>query len=82
VVERSRRISFIATRLRTSRSTSWNTASLGSGMSSSERANGRAAFTIRRSHGNTFSSHQRATSGNESRRSVSPVGAQSTITAS
>ena len=29
--------------------------------------------------GKTFSSHQRATSGNESSRSVSPVGAQSTI---
>ena len=42
------------------------------------RANGRAAVTRRFSQGNTFSSHQRATSGNDSRRSVSPVGAQST----
>src|SRR5258705_384351 len=32
---------------------------------------------IRDCCGKTFSSHQRATSGNESRRSVSPVGAQS-----
>ena len=35
--------------------------------------------TMRRSHGSTLSSHQRAMSGNESRRSVSPVGAQSTM---
>ena len=44
----------------------------------SVRANGRAAVRIRFSQGNTFSSHQRATSGNDSSRSVSPVGAQST----
>ena len=39
---------------------------------------GVAAATMRRSHGNTLSSHQRAMSGNESSRRVSPVGAQST----
>ena len=39
---------------------------------------GRAAARIWRSTGNTLSSHQRATSGNDSNRSVSPVGAQST----
>ena len=82
VVARSRRISFIATRLRTRRSTSSNTASLGSGTSSSARANGRAAAISRRSIGNTFSSHQLATSGNDRSRSVSPVGAQSTTIAS
>ncbi len=51
-------------------------------MSSSERAIGRAAARIWRSIGNTFSIHQRATSGNDSSRSVSPVGAQSTTIAS
>ena len=55
-----------------------NTAWLGSGMSSSERASGRAAARICRSNGNTLSIHHRATSGNDSSRSVSPVGAQST----
>ena len=59
-----------------------NTAWLGSGMSSSERASGRAAARIWRSNGNTLSIHQRATSGNDSSRSVSPVGAQSTMTTS
>ena len=69
----SRRISFIAIRLRTSRWTSASTSA--SGMSTSIiRAIGRAAATIRRSHGKTFSSHQLAMSGNESSRSVSPVG--------
>ena len=43
------------------------------------RASGRAAVIRRFSQGNTFSSHQRATSGKDSRRSVSPVGAQSTM---
>ncbi len=51
-------------------------------MSSSERAIGRAAASSWRSTGNTFWIHQRATSGNDSKRSVSPVGAQSTITVS
>ena len=37
---------------------------------------------MRRSQGKTRSSHQRAMSGKESSRSVSPVGAQSTITTS
>ena len=55
-----------------------NTAWVGSGMSSSERAIGRAAARIWRSTGNTLSIHQRATSGNDSSRRVSPVGAQST----
>ncbi len=82
VVERSRRMAFIATRLRTSRSTSSNTASSGSGTSSRPRASGRAADIRRRSHGNTFSSHHLATSGKDRSRSVSPVGAQSTTTQS
>ena len=56
-----------------------NTAWPGSEMSSSERAIGRAAARIWRSNGNTLSIHQRATSGNDSSRSVSPVGAQSTM---
>ena len=73
VVERSRRMSFIATRLRTRRSMSSNTASLGSDMSSIP-ANGRAAATIGPRKGNTFSSHQVQTSGNDSSRSVSPGG--------
>ncbi len=42
------------------------------------RAKGRAALTMRRSQGNTFSIHHWAMSGNPSSRSVSPVGAQST----
>ena len=41
------------------------------------RASGAAAATIARSSGTIFSSHQRAASGNDSSRSVSPVGAQS-----
>ena len=60
---RSRRISFIAIRFCDSRWMSANTAWLGSGMSSSERASGRAAARICRSNGNTLSIHQRATSG-------------------
>ena len=78
----SRRISFIAIRLRTSRWTSSSTASPGSVTSSSAPASGRAAASSAPRAGKTFSSHHRATSGNDSRRSVSPVGAQSTITAS
>ena len=69
---------FIATRLRARRSTSSNTASPGSGMSNSVRANGAS----RRCQGRIFSSHHVTTSGNDRRRSVSPVGAQSTITQS
>src|SRR3954454_1005637 len=79
---RSRRISFMAMRLSDSRLTSANTASEGMGMSKTERASGRATARICFSHGKTFSSHQRETSGKESRRSVSPVGAQSTMTTS
>src|ERR1700759_956501 len=79
---RSRRIPFIAIRFCDRRSMSLNTARPGSEMSSSERAIGRAADRICRSNGNTLSIHQRATSGNESRRSVSPVGGQSTPIAS
>ena len=82
VQERSRRIAFIETRLRTRRWTSSITASLGSGMSRNERAIGRATATSRRSQGKTFSSHHVQTSGNDSSRSVSPVGAQSTTIAS
>ena len=71
---RSRRISFIAIRFCDRRWMSANTAGVGSGMSSSERAIGRAAARICFSYGNTLSIHQRATSGNDSSRSVSPVG--------
>ena len=78
---RSRRIAFIAIRLRTRRCTSSKTSGPGRG-TSKVRARGRAAPTRRRSQGKTFSSHQRAMSGKPSRRSVSPVGAQSTITTS
>ena len=74
----SRRMPFIATRLRASRSTSSNTPSPGSGTSNSVRANG-ASFLW---EGRMRSSHQVTTSGNESSRRVSPVGAQSTITQS
>ena len=81
VVERSRRMSFMATRLRTRRSMSSNTASPGRAMSSIP-ANGRAAATIGPRKGNTFSSHQVQTSGKDRSRSVSPVGAQSTMIAS
>ena len=45
-------------------------------------ADSRAAARIWRSNGNTLSIHHRATSGNDSSRSVSPVGAQSTTTTS
>ena len=76
--ERSRRISLISIRLVTSSSTSDSTSLPGSGRSNIVRAIGRAAVMRRFSHGNTLSSHQRATSGKESSRSVSPVGAQST----
>ena len=76
----SRRISFIAMRLRTRRWTSSKTSVPGSATSRTARANGRAASRIRPCWGKTFSSHQRATSGNDSSRSVSPVGAQSTMT--
>ncbi len=75
---RSRRISFIAIRFSDSRLMSANTAWVGMGMSSSVRAIGPAVARIWRSKGNTLSIHQRATSGNDSSRSVSPVGAQST----
>ena len=78
VCARSRRISFIATRLRARRSTSSNTASPGMGMSKRVLANGAS----RRCEGSTFSSHQVTTSGKDRRRSVSPVGAQSTTTQS
>ena len=79
---RSRRISFIAIRFSTSRWTSPNTRSSGSETSKNVRASGRAAASSWRSRPNTLSSHHCATSGNESSRSVSPVGAQSTITTS
>ncbi len=75
---RSRRISFIAIRFSDSRRMSANTAWPGRGMSSTERAIGPAAASSWRSTGKTLSIHQRATSGNDSSRSVSPVGAQST----
>ena len=55
-----------------------NTCSSGSRTSRNARASGRAAASSCVSRPETFASHQRATSGNESSRSVSPVGAQST----
>ena len=72
----------MAIRLPTRRWTSSKTSAPGSETSSTARAKGRAASRIRPCWGKTLSSHQRATSGNDSSRSVSPVGAQSTITAS
>src|ERR687896_190843 len=78
VRERSRSMPFMATRLRASRSTSSNTPSPGSGMSNRLRASGAS----RRCDGRMRSSHQVTTSGNESSRRVSPVGAQSTTTQS
>ena len=56
--------------------------SLGSGKSMRGCSTGRAIFIARRSHGYTLSSHQRAASGNVSSCSVSPVGAQSTMSTS
>ena len=58
------------------------TSSLGRGRSVSGCTSGRATFMIWRSIGKTFFSHQRATSGNDSSCSVSPVGAQSTTSTS
>ena len=79
---RSRRISFMAIRFCTSCWTSPNTRSSGSERSKNVFASGRAAASSARSRPNTLSSHHCATSGNDSSRSVSPVGAQSTITTS
>ena len=70
----------MAMRLRTRRWTSSRTASPGSETSSIARASGRAAAMSCGDCGKTFCSHQRATSGKDSSRSVSPVGAQSTMT--
>ena len=75
---RSRSSSCMVRRFSTSRRTSAITDRPGSGTSSTPRASGAAAAMICFSHGKTRSSHQRATSGKDSRRSVSPVGAQST----
>ena len=76
--EASRSSSCIATRLATSRWISPTTRSSGSERSRNVRASGRAAASSAFSRPSTLSSHQRAASGNESSRSVSPVGAQST----
>ena len=76
--EASRSSSCMATRLPTSRWTSAITFSSGSWTSRNMRASGRAADSIDCSLPSTLSSHQRAASGNESSRRVSPVGAQST----
>ena len=79
----SRSTSLIASTPRTSAVTSARTSSPGSATSSTARANGRAASNVPRScAGTTRSSHQRATSGSDSSRRVSPVGAQSTTTTS
>ncbi len=80
--EASRSRSCISTRLPTSRWTSATTFSSGSWTSRNMRASGRAADSIDCSLPRTLSSHQRAASGKESSRSVSPVGAQSTTIAS
>ena len=83
IASRSRRISFIAIRL------SHEPLDLGEhGARREARRRGTCARAgaprpgACRSRPKTFSSHHRATSGNESSRSVSPVGAQSTITTS
>ncbi len=73
----SRSTSFIAISPRATRWTSSSAPSVGR-----PRENGRAAATMRLCCGNALSSHQRAASGNDSSRSVSPVGAQSTMIAS
>ena len=75
---RSRRMSCIATRFATSPWTSPITSSSGSRRSRNARASGRAAASSCVSRPISLPSHQRAASGNESSRSVSPVGAQST----
>ena len=80
--EASRSSSCMAIRLRTRRCTSSITRSSGSERSRNARASGRAADSSALSRPITRSSHQRAASGNESSRSVSPVGAQSTTIAS
>ena len=78
----SRSSSCIATRFAISAWISANAFSSGSVRSRNVRANGRAAASSACSRPNTLSSHQRAASGKESSRSVSPVGAQSTTIAS
>ena len=79
----SRSTSPIASTPRTTPVTSAIASSSGSATSSTARENGRAALSAPRScAGTTRSSHQRATSGSESSRRVSPVGAQSTTTTS
>ena len=80
--EASRSSSCMAIRLRTIRDTSSITRSSGSDRSKNARARGRAALSSAFSRPSTRSSHHRAASGNESSRSVSPVGAQSTTIAS
>jgi hypothetical protein len=74
----SRSSSFIATTPRASTPISPSASSPGSATSTTARANGRATSSRRRWWGKTRASHQRATSGQLRRRSVSPVGAQST----
>ena len=79
----SRSTSPISSTPRTTPVTSAIASSSGSATSSTARENGRAALSAPRScAGTTRSSHQRATSGSESSRRVSPVGAQSTTTTS
>ena len=75
---RSRRMSCIATRLATRPWTSPITSSSGRRRSRNARASGRAAASSCVSRPISLPSHQRAASGNDSSRSVSPVGAQST----
>ena len=71
---RSRRRSCIATRFATRPWTSPMTSSSGSRRSRNARASGRAAASSCVSRPTSLPSHQRAASGNESSRSVSPVG--------
>ena len=75
---RSRRMSCSSTSDATSPLTSASTSSSGSRRSRNARANGRAAASSCVSRPASLPSHQRAASGNDSSRSVSPVGAQST----
>ena len=74
----SRRMSWSCTSEATSPLTSSSTSSSGSRRSRNARANGRAAASSCVSRPASFPSHQRAASGNDRSRSVSPVGAQST----
>ena len=76
------RIFFTASRFRWSRSTASNTRSPAIGSVVIRDMIGRTVFTIRRSTGKIRSMYHCITSGSESRRRVSAVGAQSTMSTS